>query len=438
MSARSKEVGAPAEEASLSVARTTGGNDQKGMAAPSNGQSTCLKQPVATTSKSCAGKSQPTGTAHAKRQNSKAGSPKPIGKKLGTEKSAKSQKHFDSAGGCTLKYIRIKNNLPVTQAALDAANIWILNNSKSIDESEQYYCPTCGQVELTVCGCHIKPQETQVPKAAPEQGLFPRPLRTEYVVDYERGWFHETRSDEFDANTINNASMFDMDNSVIHDDMVCVPMYNYIRLHMSMRYGSRSEKYTHCHKLALKFLELKKTKAEELTTLQTNMVLVTVQKVTDQIENSWLSAEVNPTPIRHFPRAWLRNWWLLLVVRLVIISLTLTKWFLLKPLSAVYSITGLLPLVLTPALLWVGISVRSAIAYAIGYGESMMGAAVNNVPHFQRVAVEWGKLAVIKLADWEEWSDLQFGEHATVFFELALLLIPVLVLTRILSKLIFR
>lgn len=380
--------------------------------------------------KKTAGNSPPTGGANTKHNKGKAGNFLPKEEK----KNRDHKKHYDSVGGCTSKYIRIKNSLPSTQAALDNANIWIANNSKSIDDNEQYYCSTCGQVAMTICDCHLQFLKTPPPKPVAEPVLFPRPLETHFKRDYEGGWFHEVRSDEFDAKRINNASMFDMDNSSIQDDHICEPMYNYIRLHMSLRYGSRSEKYTHCHKLALKFLELKKTKPEELTTLQTNMVLVTVQRVTDQIENSWLSKELDPTPYRHFPRAWLRNWWLIRCVRLVLLTMTIINWLLLKPLSVVYSITGLLPLVLTPFLFWVGVSVRSALVWAVGYGEAMAG----HVPHYQQVAVEWGKLAILKLADWEEWSDLQFGEPVTVALELVLLLIPVVVLLRILVRLLFR
>lgn len=453
MSLQQKKVGAPAEAAPLAVARPTGGNGRNGMAAPSNGQTACLNQPAAVVhnqkwqrgnanQNSKAGNSPPTGGADTEHYKKGKGNTHHKGKagKFPTEEKQKSQKqqhqkHFDSVGGCTSKYIRIKSSPPTTQSALDAANIWIATNSKSIDDREQYYCPECGQVELTICGCHLKPQQPQVNIAPPEPCLFPRPVKTTFEVTYENGWFHETTSDKFDAKKLNNASMFDMDNSVLSDEYICAPMYNYIRLHMSGKYGSRTEKYTHCHKLALKFLELKKTKPEELSTLQTNMVLVTVQRVTDQIENSWISKELDPTPNRYFPRAWLRNWWLILFVRLVLIISTIINWLLLKPLGAVYRITGPLPLVLTPLIYLVGISVRSALVWAVGYGDMLTEKFVFTVLIH---SVRWGNTFILVMADLEQRSDETFGENFTIMWELLMLLIPVVITVRILLWLLRR
>lgn len=70
MSLQQPEDGIPAEEVSLSVARPTVFTDVIGMAAPSNGQSTCLSRPVAMDIVPCAGSPVPNGPA---------GNPKPIG-----------------------------------------------------------------------------------------------------------------------------------------------------------------------------------------------------------------------------------------------------------------------------------------------------------------------------------------------------------------------
>lgn len=325
---------------------------------------------TASTSVSSAGSSQTGASSGRKKNIRKSGSPSggtsaTTGNvaKRSSIKTAKGQKHYDSVGGCTSKYIRMKTTLPTTQAALDAANVWILNNKKSIDDLEQYYCPMCGQVELTICGCHLKSQNAVELKAVQELPLFPRPLQT--VLKGEKHWFAPTGS--FNAQVINNEGMLDLENSAIKDDFICGPMYNYIRIHMSLKYGSRSERYTHCHKLALKFLELKKFKLEDMSALQTNMILVTVQRVTDQIESQWLATEFHNIP-EGFLGAWLRklsNWYILFPVLLL---LTAANWLLLKPLKAVYSNIGYILLLVVLSIIalgYLGLDVQQLVQFLL-------------------------------------------------------------------------
>lgn len=61
MSVQQTEVVIPAEEMTLAAARPAGFTDQPGLAAPSNGQSTCLDRPVAMDIAPCAGSSKPIG-----------------------------------------------------------------------------------------------------------------------------------------------------------------------------------------------------------------------------------------------------------------------------------------------------------------------------------------------------------------------------------------
>lgn len=240
-------------------------------------------------------------------------------------------KHFDSRGKTTAKYIKVISSPPTSHAALERINAWITSQAKNIDDTEFYSCKTCGNTELTICACHIGDTVKSVKCDTPD--VFPTPMhptisgsRTMHFLSPIKIFAGENIA-RFDARTINNDSIFDeLNNSQISDEFIIEPMYNYIRLYQSYSYASRRERYIHSQKLAHKFLELKKIKPENLTPLQVNCIQVTIQRSTDQVENALLSAETSPTRARYFPRAWLGNWFVLLLFTLIVTPFHVCIW----------------------------------------------------------------------------------------------------------------
>jgi hypothetical protein len=128
------------------------------------------------------------------------------------------------------------------------------------------------------------------------------------VADFKR-WCAAPWLSSFDFGRQNNRHINGMLPLDIGDEQLIQPLYNYITLNMQTSYCSngldqRPLRLAHCHRLAHRYLELKKLDGRVLIdTAFKSRVMFTIQRSADNAENDFLYQYVDPNA--HFSRAWL-------------------------------------------------------------------------------------------------------------------------------------
>jgi len=169
-----------------------------------------------------------------------------------------------------------------------------------IDPSLAQVCHTCGNADLILC-------EHNVAEPTVEQEVLkefaPAPvLRTEHFWSFHL-WDSIKRSlnwPKFDIAVQNNTNLAGFENGDIPDENIIPELYNYVKLRMQSSYAvngkeSRPLRLEHCRRLASKWLESRKMeKAAEESTILTNRIMFTTQRVCDNTENSVMYGETDP------------------------------------------------------------------------------------------------------------------------------------------------
>jgi len=187
-----------------------------------------------------------------------------------------------------------------TPAGLEKFNDWVALHINEIDPSLAQVCHVCGNADLILC-------EHNVAEPTVEQEVLkefaPAPvLSTEHFWSFHL-WDSIKRSlnwPKFDIAVQNNTNLAGFENGDIPDENIIPELYNYVKLRMQSSYSvngkeSRPLRLEHCRRLASKWLESRKMeKAAEESTILTNRIMFTTQRVCDNTENSVMYGETDP------------------------------------------------------------------------------------------------------------------------------------------------
>lgn len=209
------------------------------------------------------------------------------------------------------------------QERLDKVNNWIKANVDDISPHVFKFCHDCCLLDGTLCKHMIEvPPVPAVPLNLGEQD-FGRNKCTNNVITREAKAYNKAIFDKkpskFDPTLLINHELGRLpthkDHAAKHakqmlpDTLINEKLFAHLKMSNHAKYPSRDVKMEFLNKLTMAYLKENNVKLDELTPLEINMNLITIQKVCDEKDSSFCLQEANVEHERkqRFFTAWVRE-----------------------------------------------------------------------------------------------------------------------------------
>lgn len=326
MSTGLKEAARSAESVALATARPVGASSNTGMAAPSIGQSTCSKRPVAERMDESPESRRAAKPGSVTPKQSQAVKGHPNQNRAAGKPHAKGGKHNKQAGQPKTSKQNRKDLQTQVDVALDGyrATAWFLEACKNgfkndiarlkfnkialgyrdqIDPAQLPVCQECGESNVELCE-HYVVAGPNVAAVEEENDAMLIPAARGFNIRWRFAWVDRVRRmftwPRFDSKALVNHDNMGFDPAQIPDDEVWPEMLCYIRMHLNTSYKidgkfDRQAKLAHCNKLAIRYLTDRKIKISDCLKPQiVNAVKLTVARACDQRDDQTLLKECDP------------------------------------------------------------------------------------------------------------------------------------------------
>lgn len=226
-------------------------------------------------------------------------------------------------------YLRGRDQVYPDAAALARFNEWVERHLATIDPAEQFFCKTCGHVGFQLCVHSLaqvveqQPEPVDVPDIiAPAMRHHQWSLKVREILRKAFKW------PSFDTHSPHDESLNGFSNEHLNQDLILNQLFAYLVLHQQTSYvvtgkDDRGLRLAHTHRLAERWLISSGNEKKAETDLHFAVrVRFTIQRATDNMQNSMLYEQRNPS--WNFGSAWLpKSRWSQLIFCFIAVSLVI-------------------------------------------------------------------------------------------------------------------
>jgi hypothetical protein len=225
-------------------------------------------------------------------------------------------------------YLRGRDQIYPDAAALARFNDWTERHLTTIDPAEQFFCRTCGHVGFLLCA-HSVTQVIGLDDVSDDEQIVAPVLR-------KHVWGFKLREilrkafkwPAFDTHSPHDDSLNGFSNEHLNQDLIINQLFAYLVLHQQTSYvvtgkDDRGLRLAHTHRLAERWLISSGNEKLAETDLHYSVrVRFTIQRATDNMQNSMLYEQRNPS--WNFGSAWLpKSRWSQLIFSVIAVSLVI-------------------------------------------------------------------------------------------------------------------